>query len=123
VRQSHECTPATTVDAYFASRPAELRAICDAVVGVVADLGPVVVEAVSVGILLKRSRTFAELRPRRDGLVLSCLLSEVVEHPRVIRVTRTSANRAAIFVGLRRVDDVDEEVCDWLAEAYLSSPA
>ena len=57
--------PALTLDQYFATGPAHERPVFDAVVAHLRAVGPVHVEPVSVGILLKSSRTFAELRPMR----------------------------------------------------------
>jgi len=73
--QSHECTPAFSLDEYFAARPPREREIFEVIAAHLEDMGEVRVEAVQVGILFKRSRTFAELRPRRDRVVLSVLLS------------------------------------------------
>jgi putative ubiquitin-RnfH superfamily antitoxin RatB of RatAB toxin-antitoxin module len=116
------CAPALALDAYFSSAPAYERPVYQAVASHLETLGPLHVEAVSVGILFKRVRTFAELRPKRDRLELSVLLSRVVVHPKIVRRTRTSGQRAAYFVALREAADVDEDVRDWLTEAYASSP-
>ena len=76
----------------------------------------------NVCVMFKRSRSFAEVRARRDRLVLSFLLSRVVEHPRIAKALRLSAHRTAHSVDLMRAADVDRDVCDWLAEAYACSP-
>jgi hypothetical protein len=120
--QSHGCSPAGSVDWYFADRPPALRRIHDVVVRHLRKLGPLTVEAVRVGILIKRNRTFAELRPGRTGFRLSVLLPELVDDPRITRVIRTSAHRVAHFIPLRTAADVDRDVRRWLTEAYLSSP-
>ena len=119
--QSHVCLPAMSVDEYFAARLPRDRAIFDAVLACLADVGEVHVEAVGVGVLIKRTRTFSELRPRRDGLVLSVLLSRAVEHPKITRTVRTSGGRRAHFIPLRAPSDVDDEVRAWLAESYVDS--
>ena len=112
-----------SVDAYFADRPPEFRRIHDAVVAHLATLGPIVVDAVQVGILIKRARTFAELRPRRDRLVLSVLISQKLQHPRIARtVALRSGSRFAHFVHLFSEKDVDDEVRGWLTESYDDSP-
>lgn len=120
--QSHECTPALTLDEYFAAQPAFERAIFDAVCAHLQEVGEVRVEAVQVGILFKRARTFAELRPKRDRVVLSVLLSRRMDHPRFAKAWHGSGLRSAYFVNLREPSDVDEDVCDWLTEAYAASP-
>jgi len=121
VNQSHGCAPALSVQEYFSTGPAFERPIYEAVVAQLAELGPLVVDPVQVGILFKRVRTFAELRPRRDRVVLSLWLSRPLVHPRVVR-TLGGPRRVAHFVDLRGPDDVDDDVRGWLAESYLSSP-
>lgn len=121
--QSHLCAPTLTADQYFASRPPAFREIYEAVLATLAHMGPVVVDVVDVGVLIKRARTFAELRPRRDRFVLSLWLSRALDHPRVRRtVRRPGSERAAHFFDLRAAADVDDEIAAWLAEAYDASP-
>jgi hypothetical protein len=83
---------------------------------------PVHVEPVSVGIFIKRSRTFAQLRPKVNWVALSFALSRVDDDPRIARRVSGSGRRTHHFVNLRGADDVDDQVCDWLTESYLESP-
>ena len=111
-----------SLDEYFSTGPPRERPIFEAVAAHLESLGPVVIEAVSVGILFKRSRTFAELRPRVNGVALSFLLSRTVDHGRIARRVGGSGLRTSHFVNLRAPEDVDDLVRDWLTEAYDSSP-
>jgi hypothetical protein len=110
------------VDDYYAARPDWERPIFEAIREHLEVVGEVRVEAVEVGIFFKRSRTFAELRPKRERLALSVLLSRRLRHPRVVRRWEGAALRGAYFFDLRTPDDVDDEIRDWLTEAYLASP-
>ncbi|MGI9149617.1 MAG: DUF5655 domain-containing protein [Chloroflexota bacterium] len=110
------------MDEYFATARAFERPIFEAVSEHLERVGPLQVEAVRVGILFKRQRTFAELRPKRDRVVLSVLLSRPLRHPRIARTWHGRGQRMAYFVDLRGPAEVDEDVRDWLTEAYLSSP-
>jgi hypothetical protein len=85
-------------------------------------LGPVDIDPVHVGIMIKRSRTFCELRPKRDAVELSFKLSRPLADPRIRRTVRSSTHRQAYFVHLRSPEDVDEVIVGWLAEAYMASP-
>lgn len=86
------------------------------------SLGPLVTEAVEVGVFFKKVRTFAEVRRRRDGLSLEMLLSRRLASPRVSKVLGQPGRRAAHFFVVRDIDDIDDEILDWLAEAYDASP-
>jgi Domain of unknown function (DUF5655) len=120
--QSHECAPAMTLDEYFSTGPDRERPIFDAVMAHVSSIGPVHVEPVSVGIFLKRSQTFAELRPMTKWVALSFSLNRVEPDTRITRRVKGSTNRTFHVVRLRGASDVDHAVCAWLTEAYLESP-
>ncbi len=117
----HTCVPALSLEAYLAARTPAQRRVFEAVAPLLSELDDVAVEAVSVGILIKRSRTFAELRPRREGFVLTLLLPHRLNHPRIGRTLAVGSARTAHAVHLRDAGEVDEEVKGWLAEAYLAA--
>ena len=98
--QSHLCAPGLTLDEYFAVGPAFEKPIFEAVAEHLESVGAVHVEPVSVGIFFKRLRTFAELRPKRDRVVLSILLSRRLQHPKIARSYQGSGLRNAYFVDL-----------------------
>ncbi len=120
--QSHECAPAMTLDDYFSTGPPFERPVFDAVMAHVGILGPVHVEPVSVGIFLKRSRTFAELRPMVKWVALSFSLRRRVHHPLIVRKVVPYGGRYFHVVNLAGADDVDDDIRAWLTEAYLDTP-
>ena len=118
--RSHTCIPATTVDAFFEARPPWQRAIHDAVSAHIESLGPVIVEAVDVGIFFKRRRNFVELRPRQHWLNLSFMLSRPVDHPRISRVISGNGRHYHV-VRVTGPEDVDSILRDWLTESYFAA--
>jgi hypothetical protein len=121
--QSHDCAPGMSKEQYFSTGPDLERQVYEAVAAHLETLGPVHTEYVSVGIFFKRVRTFAELRPMRNRVRLSLLLSRRFKHPRFVRTYHGPTLRSAYFVDLHDVNHVDAEVREWLTEAYFSSPA
>jgi uncharacterized protein DUF5655 len=111
-----------SLDEYFASRPDWERPIFERLREHLDQVGPLRIEAVTVGVFFRRTRTFAELRPMRNRLRLSLLLSRPLQDPRIVRTWHGPGMRSAYFVDLRDPADVDDELLDWLTEAYLSSP-
>ncbi len=108
-----------SLDEYFSTGPARERPIFDAVHAHVSTLGPIVVEPVSVGILVKRSRTIIELRPKTSWVALSIKLPRVVVHPRIAR--RIDIGRLTCHVvNVREPEEIDDVVCAWLTEAYVA---
>lgn len=116
--QGHLCIPGTTIDDWFADEPAEHRAIHDAIAEHLELLGDVHIEAVAVGIFYKRARMLAELRGRADHLALGMVLPDSAEHPRFTRRSPMSGGRRFLALPLRTVDDVDDQVRDWLTTAW-----
>jgi Domain of unknown function (DUF5655) len=116
--QAHFCVPGGTVDETFAGRPGYQRAVYDALVGHLRSLGPVHEDAVKVGVFLLRERKFAEVRPMARSVSLALVLPHGLAGPRVARALPVSGGRVWNVVKLTGVDDVDDEVLDWLTEAY-----
>ena len=90
--------------------------------GHLTTVGPVHLEPVSVGLFFKRSRTFVELRPMTRWVVLSFILSRSVDDARITRRITISGHRTYHQTKLHSPADVDDQVRDWLTDAYLSTP-
>lgn len=112
-----------SLEEYFSTGPARERPVFEAVMAHLETLGDVHVEPVSVGIFLKRSRGFAELRPMRDWVALSFSLRRSVRHPRISRKVIAYGGRYFHVVNLRGLADLDDDIRAWLTEAYLDTPA
>jgi len=122
VAQSHVCAPWLALDEYLGRQPPAHVPIYRAALACLAALGELDVDPVDVGIMVKRTRTFCELRPKRDGVEMSFKLSRSLADARIRRVIRSLTHRTAYFVLLRSAADVDDAIGGWLAEAYLDSP-
>ncbi len=118
VKQSHECAPAMTLEEYFSTGPERERPIFEVVRAHLESLGPIYVEPVSVGIFIKRERTFVELRPMVKWEALSFGLSRAIDHPRIARKMK-GGRRTYHVVNIREPADVDEQVKEWLTESYM----
>lgn len=120
--QGHECAPAMTLEEYFSTGPPHERPIFDAVHAFVDTIGPVHVEPVSVGIFLKRSRSFAELRPMTKWVALGFSLPTRVHHRLIVRKPLHHGSRWYHVANLATPEDFDDDLRRWLTEAYLDSP-
>jgi hypothetical protein len=107
-----------TVDEYFATGPPHERPVYEAVVGYLRTLGPIHVEPVSVGIFLKASGSFVELRPMTKWVAMSFPLPRRVAHPLIARKPVDTGRKVFHVVNLHGPDDLTDEVRDWLAESY-----
>jgi Domain of unknown function (DUF5655) len=111
-----------SVEEYFSTGPPFERPVFDAVMAHLADVGPVHVEPVSVGIFLKRGRTFAELRPMTKWVAVSFTLNRTISSSRLARKVIDGGRSRYHVVNVREPAEVDEQLCEWLTEAYLASP-
>ena len=121
-RQGHECAPAMTLEEYLTTGPPHERPVVEAVLAGLADVGPIHIEPVSVGIFLKRSRTFAELRPMTKWVAVSFALERTLASARIARKVYDAGRAKYHVVNVRTPDEVDDELLEWLTEAYALSP-
>jgi hypothetical protein len=115
--QSHVCEPGLTIDPEF-------REIHERVAAILEEMGPVVIEPVEVGIFFKKRGVFVELRPRKSGgWDLTFVLPRRLDHPRITRRTRMSkkGERTSHALVVHSHDDIDDDVQEWLAEAYFEA--
>ena len=121
--QGHECLPVVALDEWLAGEESWVAAVCAAVVTVIDTLGnDHVIEPAQVGLLVKRRSTIIEARPRRKWVDVSFLLPQRIESDRVSR--RWDDPKGTRFFHVVRAtapSDLDDELCDWLAQAYLEA--
>ena len=121
VRAGEPCArvrAAMAIDAYFVDAEPGDREIYEAVANALIDHGPVEIEAVSVGILFKRSRTFVELRPRKRGMACSMILPHALTSERATRRIKLGHARRRQLRHARLRRRRRREMCEWLAMAY-----
>jgi Domain of unknown function (DUF5655) len=111
-----------TIEEYFSTGPGHERPVFDAVMAHLADAGPVYVEPVSVGIFLKRARTFAELRPMQRWVAISFSLPRVVRHRLIVRKPVHYGGSYYHVANVARPDELDGALLDWITEAYQRYP-
>jgi hypothetical protein len=121
-KQNHICAPALSLDEYFSTGPAHERAVFEAVLAHVETLGPVTVEPVQVGIFIKKTGSFLELRSKLKSFTLCFPLSREMKHPRLSRKSISAGRRVYHYVNLSTPDDVDDLVKGWIGESYWSTP-
>src|SRR3954462_13332232 len=85
------------------------RRAAEAVLAVARRYKGLVIEAVSVGIFIKRERNIVELRPKTKGLDMSFVSPAVIDSAKIARAVEWPAGRA-YFVHLRDATDVDADV-------------
>jgi Domain of unknown function (DUF5655) len=111
-----------SLEEYFSTGPAHERPIFEAVMAHMHQVGPVHVEPVSVGIFLKRARSFAELRSMTKWVALSFSLPRPAGHKLIKRKVVNYNGRYYHVANVARPEELDGDLLGLLTEAYLSSP-
>jgi len=108
------------VEYWLAERPDGQREAAMRIVELARSINGVTVEAVNVGVLIKRERSIVELRPKMKWLQLSVIALRplaATARARVARVVQWGSNMTAYFVRLTAGSDIDREMRVWLHEA------
>jgi Domain of unknown function (DUF5655) len=112
------CVPGVTVNDLLGRHPRWVSEIYAAIIEHLRRLGPVHEDAVNVGIFLKSDRKIAEFRPRVRSVLLSLYLPYDLTDARIARTLPVAADRIVHMIKLTGVDQVDDQLREWLSEAY-----
>jgi endogenous inhibitor of DNA gyrase (YacG/DUF329 family) len=115
--QTHSCGR-YSLDALFEGKSTEVRAIFDAVHGMLRAIGPVRVLPEKTRIAFQVRMSFAQLTPRRRWVDGHVVLARRLECPRFRSVQTFSPRNHVHTFRLSSVRDVDDELGSWLEEAY-----
>lgn len=117
-RQGHTCSPGLTLEEYLATAPPHEPPVVRPVLDHLAQLPEALVEPVQVGLFVKRSSTFAQLRTKTRWVALMVKLPRVVTSPRPdLKVQSHGASHFHIY-NLRTPDDISPALLDLVTEAY-----
>lgn len=106
---------------YLSTGPPHERPVVEAVLRRLGSVGPVHIEPVSVGVFLKNTGKFAELRPMSRWVALSFSLSHRVHHRTIVRQVVPMNGRFFHVANLSVPTDFDDQLAGWLIEAYLEA--
>jgi Domain of unknown function (DUF5655) len=115
--QSHACG-ILDLDRHLAGRDPEVLAIFERLVELAERNGPVTVLPEKTRIAFQVRMSFAAFTLRRRWVDGHVVLARRLEHPRFRRVETFSSRNHLHQFRLERLEEVDEEVAAWLAEAY-----
>jgi len=115
--QSHACGT-HDLDHHFAGKPPEIRALFDAVVSAIREIGPVDILPEKTRIAFHVRMSFAQVTPRRAWLDGHVVLARRLESPRFRSVQTFSPRNHLHSFRVERMEDIDGEFRSWLREAY-----
>ena len=119
-KRTHVCEAGLPIDLWLDQLTEAQRGAAEAVIAIARSIKGLVIEAVTVGVFIKRERSIVELRPRAKWLQLSFMTRATIASPRISRSAVWSGWNA-YFVRLHGAGDVDREVRTWLRAALRGS--
>jgi hypothetical protein len=115
--QQHACGP-LDLERHLAGRDPEVLAIFERLVELAERNGPVTVLPEKTRVAFQVRMSFDAFALRRRWVDGHVVLARRLEHPRFRRVETFSPRNHLHQFRLERLEEVDEEVAAWLAEAY-----
>lgn len=107
-----------TVDALFIGKDQVVRDTYARLLSALGELGPFTVEPKKTSIHLVNKSGFAGVHPRKGYMYLNLRTERPLENPRIAKREQVSKSRYHNEVKLATPDDVDDELREWLKEAY-----
>jgi hypothetical protein len=115
--QSHACGR-YSLASHFAGKPRAVRAIFDRLLAIAKKNGPVTVLPEKTRIAFQVRMSFAAFVIRRNWVDGHMILARRLENPRFRRIETFSPRNHLHAFRLESVDEIDDEVAAWFAEAY-----
>jgi hypothetical protein len=80
--------------------------------------GEVIIEATKTSITFKSPGLFAVVHLQNQGLQVGFWLPRRFDHPRIMRIFSNSPQEYAHHLKIESLNDLDEQLQNWLCEAY-----
>jgi hypothetical protein len=115
--QSHACGR-STLASHFEGKPPAMRAIFEKVLGLARKNGPIIVLPEKTRIAFQVRMSFAAFVIRKNWVDGHVVLARRFENPRFRRIETFSPRNHLHAFRFESVNEMDEEVEAWFAEAY-----
>lgn len=123
VGRGHICTPGLSIEEFLEGSPEFVGPVVERIhehlvaVDASAD-GELIIDPLEKKVLLKNGPTFAILDVKTKWLAVGFSLRRKVESDRLSRKVVDYGSKYFHVVNITAADSVDDELCDWLTEAY-----
>lgn len=120
--QPHSCHQPIDLDEWVAKRGDLVRTVVAATQRWLERYDDVLFEPVKSAVMIKRSHTFAEVQSKRLGAIVAFIVPRLIADPRITRTLAITPTRTAHVVSITDPNELDEQLRDWVVEAYEASP-
>ena len=110
-----------TITSHFEGKAPIVRKTYDQLVQVLRGFGRIVEEPKKTSIHLVNVTALAGVATRKEYLILTIKSDQKIESPRIHKTEQVSARRFHHEIKLASPNDVDDELINWLKDAYTLS--
>ena len=110
-----------SVSDHFVNKDPSVRALYDQLVSFLRTFGPVEEDPKKTSIHLNRRSALAGVETRKNYFLLNIKSDHPIKSPRVEKAEQVSSKRFHHKVRVSSPEDFDEELKNWLREAYALS--
>lgn len=107
-----------TIESHFDGKAEVVKSIYETLLTGLAPFGKVSAVPKQTSIHLDNASGFAGVYTRKNFINLHFRLTQKIDDPRIVKVEQLSARRFKHTVKIKAVSDVDQQLLDWLKEAY-----
>ncbi len=116
--QSHSCT-SYTLDEHFKNK-GDQRDLFNAYLDYIRkNIGDFQIEAVPCCIHLVNTYTFSAAWILKDKIRIDFMSPEKIINKRITKTEQPSANRYVHYLEIEEIEDLDDELANWLKQAYF----
>ncbi len=116
--QSHSCKT-TTLDEHFQNKEDQRELFNSYIDFVRKNVGDYKIEAVSCCIHLVNTYTFSAVWILKDKIRIDFASPEKIRSNRIIKTEQPSTNRYVNYLDIEKTSDLNEELINWLKQAYF----
>lgn len=110
-----------SVSDHFVNKDPSTRALYEQLISLVRTFGPIEEDPKKTSIHINRKTALAGVETRRNNLLLTIKSDHLIQSPRVEKVEQISPRRVYHKVRITSPTDFDEELTNWLQDAYSLS--
>lgn len=115
--QSHSCKP-YAIEQHFEGRSDEKKLYDHLKRAIKKHVGAFKVESLECCIHLVSTFTFAAVKIMKGRIRVDFALSRKIRDKRIVQEVKMSANRWLYLIDINKEDEIDEELLEWIKEAY-----
>ena len=116
--QSHACG-IYTVEQHLEKANPVVITLFKNLVDLVGNCGDSIIEATKTSITFKTPEMFTVVHLLKRWLRITFWLPRPVQHPRIQRIDPDTPNSYAHYIRIDSVHDLDQQLQNWLCEAYM----